>query len=180
MWPGRFIAGNSIQHVLPVAKRVLDNTKWPIINYAIEHTSLPEGVFHEHMQLIKHLDYHYKIAIKVSSFGFDEDLIDTSKQDISESTARVAADLSEQKNHSAQSIERLRERLERTIESLNVDLELSETNLNFRVDKVSDRVLVAVINEDTGETVRQVPAEAILKVAHNIEALKGILFDDVF
>jgi flagellar protein FlaG len=104
----------------------------------------------------------------------------TSKQDISESTARVAADLSEQKNHSAQSIERLRERLERTIESLNVDLELSETNLNFRVDKVSDRVLVAVINEDTGETVRQVPAEAILKVAHNIEALKGILFDDVF
>ena len=55
----------------------------------------------------------------------------TSKQDISESTARVAADLSEQKSHSAQSIERLRERLERTIESLNVDLELSETNLNF-------------------------------------------------
>lgn len=104
----------------------------------------------------------------------------TSKQDISESTARVAADLSEQKSHSAQSIERLREQLERTIESLNVDLELSETNLNFRVDKVSDRVLVAVINEDTGETVRQVPAEAILKVAHNIEALKGILFDDVF
>ena len=104
----------------------------------------------------------------------------TSKQDISESTARVAADLSEQKDHSAQSIERLREQLERTIESLNVDLELSETNLNFRVDKVSDRVLVAVINEDTGETVRQVPAEAILKVAHNIEALKGILFDDVF
>ena len=104
----------------------------------------------------------------------------TSKQDISASTARVAADLSEQKSHSAQSIERLRERLERTIESLNVDLELSETNLNFRVDKISDRVLVAVVNEDTGETVRQVPAEAILKVAHNIEALKGILFDDVF
>jgi len=104
----------------------------------------------------------------------------TSKQDISASTARVAADLSEQKSHSAQSIERLRERLERTIESLNVDLELSETNLNFRVDKISDRVLVAVVNEDTGETVRQVPAEAILKVAHNIEALKGILFDDVY
>ena len=106
--------------------------------------------------------------------------ITTSKQDISASTARVAADLSEQKSHSAQSIERLRERLERTIESLNVDLELSETNLNFRVDKISDRVLVAVVNEDTGETVRQVPAEAILKVAHNIEALKGILFDDVY
>ena len=106
--------------------------------------------------------------------------ISTSKQDISKSTAEVAASLSEQKDLSAESIERIREQLERTIQSLNVDLELSETNLNFRVDKVSDRVLVAVVNEDTGETVRQVPAEAILKVAHNIEALKGILFDDVF
>ena len=106
--------------------------------------------------------------------------ISTNKQDISQSTAEVAASLSEQKDLSAESIERIREQLERTIQSLNVDLELSETNLNFRVDKVSDRVLVAVVNEDTGETVRQVPAEAILKVAHNIEALKGILFDDVF
>ena len=101
-----------------------------------------------------------------------------SKRDISESTAEVAASLSEQKNLSAESIEKLRERLERTIESLNVNLKLSETNLSFAVDKISDRVLVSVVNKDTGETVRQVPAEAILKVAHNIEALKGVLFDD--
>jgi len=103
-----------------------------------------------------------------------------SKRDISESTAEVAASLSEQRNFSAESIEKLRERLERTIESLNVDLKLSETNLSFAVDKISDRVLVSVVNEDTGETVRQVPAEAILKVAHNIEALKGVLFDDMY
>ena len=106
--------------------------------------------------------------------------LSASKRDISESTAEVAASLSEQKNLSAESIEKLRERLERTIESLNVDLKLSETNLSFAVDKISDRVLVSVVNEDTGETVRQVPAEAILKVAHNIEALKGILFDDMY
>jgi flagellar protein FlaG len=106
--------------------------------------------------------------------------LSTSKRDISESTAEVAANLSEQKNLSAESIEKLRDRLERTIESLNVDLKLSETNLSFAVDKISDRVLVSVVNEDTGETVRQVPAEAILKVAHNIEALKGVLFDDMF
>ncbi|MFL2838270.1 MAG: flagellar protein FlaG [Pseudohongiellaceae bacterium] len=106
--------------------------------------------------------------------------LSTSKRDISESTAEVAANLSEQKILSAESIEKLRDQLERTIESINVDLKLSETNLSFAVDKVSDRVLVSVVNEDTGETVRQVPAEAILKVAHNIEALKGILFDDMY
>ena len=106
--------------------------------------------------------------------------LSTSKRDISESTAEVAANLSEQKILSAESIEKLRDQLERTIESINVDLKLSETNLSFAVDKVSDRVLVSVVNEDTGETVRQVPAEAILKVAHNIEALKGVLFDDMY
>ena len=99
MWPGRFIAGNSIQHVLPVAKRVLDNTKWPIINYAIEHTSLPEGVFHEHMQLIKHLDYHYKIAIKVSSFGFDEDLIDALVEKFVGKNFRVIIDAEDNIHH---------------------------------------------------------------------------------
>lgn len=104
----------------------------------------------------------------------------TSTREISESTAEVAESLSEQKTLSAESIEKIQERLERTIEMLNVDLELSETNLSFRVDKVSDRVLVAVVDENTGEMVRQVPADAILKVAHNIEALKGILFDDVY
>ena len=106
--------------------------------------------------------------------------LSTSTREISESTAEVAASLSEQKNLSAESIEKIQERLERTIEMLNVDLELSETNLSFRVDKISDRVLVAVVDENTGEMVRQVPAEAILKVAHNIEALKGILFDDMY
>ena len=106
--------------------------------------------------------------------------LSTSKRDISESTAEVAANLSEQKILSAESIEKLRDQLERTIESINVDLKLSETNLSFAVDKVSDRVLVSVVNEDTGETVRQVPAEAILNVSHNIEALKGILFDDMY
>ena len=106
--------------------------------------------------------------------------IGTSTREISESTAEVAANLSEQKTLSAESIEKIQERLQRTIEMLNVELELSETNLSFSVDKVSDRVLVAVVDENTGEMVRQVPAEAILKVAHNIEALKGILFDDMY
>jgi uncharacterized FlaG/YvyC family protein len=36
-----------------------------------------------------------------------------------------------------------------------------------------------VTDEVTGESIRQVPAEAILRVAHNIEAMKGLLFDKV-
>ena len=75
MWPGRYIAGNSIKHVMPVANKILEKRKHPIINYAIENTNNPKKVLDEHLQLIERLDYNYKIAIKLSSFGFNQDII---------------------------------------------------------------------------------------------------------
>ena len=53
----------------------------------------------------------------------------------------------------------------------------SSKELNFSVDEVSKRIMVSVTDRSTGEVIRQVPSEAILKVAHNIEALKGVIFD---
>ena len=75
MWPGRYIAGNTIKQVIPVANKILEKQKHPIINYAIEYSNNPKQVLHEHLQLVAQLDCKYKIAIKVSSFSFDEDLI---------------------------------------------------------------------------------------------------------
>tara|TARA_E500000178_G_C16852437_1_gene675789 strand:- start:138 stop:962 length:825 start_codon:yes stop_codon:yes gene_type:complete len=75
MWPLRFIAGNSIKNVLPVCDTILKQGKYPIINYAIEHTNSPKQILDEHLRLVKHLDYNYKIAIKLSSFNFDEDIL---------------------------------------------------------------------------------------------------------
>jgi len=42
-----------------------------------------------------------------------------------------------------------------------------------------DQPIVKVVREDTGETIRQYPNEAIVRVAHNIEKLKGILFKEL-
>lgn len=99
-------------------------------------------------------------------------------KDISDSTAEVAANLSEQKQHTSEAINQVRDKLDRAIEELQISLEPKNTNLSFTVDQVSDRVLVSVVDKNTGESVRQVPSEAILRVAHNLEALKGVLFDD--
>ena len=38
--------------------------------------------------------------------------------------------------------------------------------------------MVTVLDQDSGKVIKQIPSDAILKVAHNLEALKGILFDD--
>ena len=58
-------------------------------------------------------------------------------------------------------------------------LESAPNNLRFSIDDVSDRILVTVTDEETGKVVRQLPSEAILRVAHNIESLKGVLFDEL-
>ena len=63
MWPGRFIAGNSIKHVISVSHCVLNQFKQPIINYAIEDCDNSKQVFEEHMRLISQLYYKYKLAI---------------------------------------------------------------------------------------------------------------------
>jgi proline dehydrogenase len=75
MWPGRYIAGNTIKQVIPVAKKILENNKYPIINYAVEHTDNQKQIVDEHMKLINHMNYRYKLAIKVSSFGYNKTLI---------------------------------------------------------------------------------------------------------
>ncbi|MDA9871443.1 flagellar protein FlaG [Gammaproteobacteria bacterium] len=99
---------------------------------------------------------------------------------VAEASARVAADISDQKSRSSQEIRDVQDRLEDTIRSLNIKMEVKSSHLNFSVDEISDRVMVTVTNKNTGEVVRQVPADAILKVAHNMEALKGVIFDEMF
>jgi uncharacterized FlaG/YvyC family protein len=39
---------------------------------------------------------------------------------------------------------------------------------------------VTVKRKESGEIVRQIPSETILKLAHNFEKLKGVLLDEFF
>ena len=101
MWPGRFIAGNSIKHVISVSLRVLTQSKHPIINYATEHCDNSKQVLEEHMRLISQLNYKYKIAIKASSFGFDKDMINHLVKHCVRKNIRLIID-AEQDSHNLQ------------------------------------------------------------------------------
>jgi proline dehydrogenase len=101
MWPGRFIAGNSIKHVISVSHCVLNQFKQPIINYATEHCDNSKQVFEEHMRLISQLNYKYKIAIKASSFDFDRDIINYLVNHCVRKNIRVIID-AEQDTHNVQ------------------------------------------------------------------------------
>lgn len=72
----------------------------------------------------------------------------------------------------------MRKNLQEAISRLNEQMKQNGRNLNFSVDQVVDRTVVTVKNSQTGEVVRQIPDETVLRVAHHIEALKGILLNE--
>ena len=91
--------------------------------------------------------------------------------------SRVSDSLATQHARSSEEIKAVQEQLDSIVLSLNDTMSIRNKTLQFTVDQVSNRVMVTVTDKVSGEIVRQVPSEAILKVAHNIEALKGVIFD---
>ena len=69
-----------------------------------------------------------------------------------------------------------RRALEEATEHLNKQMTLNKRDLSFSVDDVSNKVVVTVKNRE-GEVVRQIPSEAALRVAHNLDGMKGLLQD---
>lgn len=61
-----------------------------------------------------------------------------------------------------------RQQVEAAVEAVNRALKPSSQSLQFSVDKQSDRIVVKVVDGETGETVRQVPSEEVLAIADSI------------
>ena len=71
----------------------------------------------------------------------------------------------------------MRENLREAIEKLNDQVERNGRGLNFSVDDRLNRPIITVRSTATGEVVRTIPNEVVIKVAHNIEDIKGLLMD---
>ena len=66
-------------------------------------------------------------------------------------------------------------KLSEAISRLNEMMQSSGTNLNFSRDNVLNQTVITVKNTESGQVIRQIPDITFLKVAHNIESLKGLL-----
>ena len=71
----------------------------------------------------------------------------------------------------------MRANLEAAIEKLNEQVARNGRGLNFAIDEKLNRPIITVRNTSTGEVVRTIPNEVVIKVAHNIEDIKGLLMD---
>ncbi len=75
-------------------------------------------------------------------------------------------------------VEEMRANLRAAIERLNEMMRKNKRELTFAMDESIDRVVITVKNSQTGEIVRQIPDAAALRVAHNLESLKGLLHNE--
>jgi len=94
------------------------------------------------------------------------------------SIAEVAADVADGKLRSVSALASVSDSIDDAVEVLNEALSKRHTSAQIRRDDQLNRFLVTIKDKDSGEVVREIPAEALLKFARNLEELKGILFDE--
>ena len=63
--------------------------------------------------------------------------------------------------------------LEKALESVNNSLQAWSTGLRFEMDEDAQRLVVSIIDSDSGDVVRTIPSDAVLRVAKMIVQLQG-------
>ncbi len=62
------------------------------------------------------------------------------------------------------------------VDQLNRQMQANNRNLGFGIDRRINTFVITVTDKASGEVIRQLPAEAVVRVAHSIEDLKGVLY----
>jgi len=70
----------------------------------------------------------------------------------------------------------VRQNLQEAVKMLNQQMVSTKRGLGFQVDEAVGGPVVTVRSAESGEVVRQIPNEVVVRVAHNIEKVKGLLF----
>ena len=70
----------------------------------------------------------------------------------------------------------VRQNLQDAVRMLNQQMTSTKRGLGFQVDEAVGGPVVTVRSAESGEVVRQIPNEVVVRIAHNIEKVKGLLF----
>ena len=89
----------------------------------------------------------------------------------------VAKEAATDKSDSLQSLDRIADELREAISALNAALEKSPTKALITRDEQLNRYIVRIADKASGVIVREIPSEALLKFARNLQELKGLIFD---
>lgn len=96
-----------------------------------------------------------------------------SKPDVKVETSQLGSQQAVEPKYSPQpSIEQLKN----VVESINKTLKQANRNLEFSVDKDTNRQVVKLVDSETGDVIRQFPTDEMLAISHAIDqAQEGLL-----
>jgi flagellar protein FlaG len=72
-----------------------------------------------------------------------------------------------------------RANLSSAISMLNEQMSATKRGLGFSYDQAKNSAVIKVTDLSSGDVVRQIPTEEVLKMAHHIDAMKGILYNKI-
>lgn len=93
-------------------------------------------------------------------------------------SAAQSSAIPEKKFQPTINVEEQRQATREAIAKLNEHMAKTSSDLNFSVDDVVNTTVITVKRKSTGEVVRQIPNEVVIRVAHDIENLKGVLYSE--
>ncbi|WP_353173079.1 flagellar protein FlaG [Paracandidimonas soli] len=67
--------------------------------------------------------------------------------------------------------------LDKTIEQLNSEMQAWSTGMRFEIDDDAQRVVISIIDSASGEVIRTVPSDAVLRIAKMIVQFQGNTVD---
>ena len=90
---------------------------------------------------------------------------------MAERTPNVDASLSPAKKG-----EPTQDQLQKAVDQANKAISARAPNeLRFSIDKDTGASVVKIVDQETGETLRQIPAQEMLEIAKSIDQMKGLL-----
>ena len=104
----------------------------------------------------------------------------TKSADPKDSAAAMSKVADQRKTQSINEITEMASEIREAIAAINEAVKKVPTSLDFSVDEASKRFVVQVTDKNTGELIRKLPGDAVLRIARQLESMKGIVFDQKF
>lgn len=64
------------------------------------------------------------------------------------------------------------------VDGINYFFDQVNRELRFERSDTGGKIVIQVLNQKTGELIRQIPSEAILKISQDLDKISGLLFKD--
>ena len=92
-----------------------------------------------------------------------------------EDISKVAVEKNKPKFDDEKNLENILKDFKKKLEKLRI---IFRGEAEFSIDRESNMIIVRIKDKETGEIIRQIPPEVVLKIAKSIEEFLGLLLDE--